>query len=297
MGTKYSIKNMKPKGWWLDINHCIEACKEVKTLKRLQEEYGGCFSAIRRYGFAEECYKYLVVEDSSHRGKPRKNKKPAGWWNSLEHCIEACKECKNLTELHRRYGGCNISIREHGWQDECYKYFNYVRVRQYSREQLEVIAKKYTTYQEFRTHDHGAYASAKSHGILEDICVHMPALKKNKEYGDKPDLESVKEHAKRYTSKSEFQREDPRYYRWAQKHGVLDEACLHMLRKGNKKKRCIYAAEFPDSHAYIGLTYFAERRWADHLRSNGSAVKQHMEKTHRLYRCPRSKSIGRRVDG
>lgn len=279
MGTKYSIKNMKPKGWWLDINHCIEACKEAKTLKKLQEEYGGCFSAIQRYGFKEECYKYLVVGDSSHKGKLRKNKKPAGWWDVLEHCIEACKECKNLTELHKRYGGCNIAIRKHGWQDECYQYLDSFRVKVYTREQLEDIAKKYSTYREFRENDNGAYTAAKSRGILEDICAHMPPLKKNKVYEDKPDLESVREHAKRYTSRSEFQRKDSRYYQWALNHGVVDEVCQHMLRRGNQKKRCIYAAEFSDKHAYIGLTYFAERRWADHLRSGNSAVKQYMDKT------------------
>ena len=38
-----------------------------------------------------------------------------------------------------------------------------------------------------------------------------------------------------------------------------------MKRKGNLKKRCIYAATFEDGYAYIGLTWNTADRWQRHM--------------------------------
>lgn len=229
------------------------------------------------HGWKDECYKYLEIGNTTHATK-RPNKRPAGWWDNLEHCIEACKECKNTQELHKKFGGCHIAIRKHGWQKECYKYMQ-VRTREYTSKQLQDIALKYSSYKEFREKSVGAYCSAKNKGILEEICKHMPTRRKTTKYADKPNYDSCKEHALRFDSRSKFQKEDNRYYGWALRHGIIDEICAHMPIRGNQKKRCIYAAEFEDKCAYIGLTYFAERRWADHLRQQNSAVKKHIDTT------------------
>lgn len=270
-GTKY------PSGWWNDKERCIEECKKWKTLQALREHQSGCLMSIHKHSWKEECYKYLELGDQSHATK-RPNKRPAGWWNDLQHCIDACKQCRNTTELHKKFGGCQHSIRKHGWQIQCYQYMC-IRVKEYSREQLQEIALKYSTYKEFRKNDLGAYDGARKRGILEEICSHMPKLRKNNVYEDKPDYKSCYQHARKFSSRSEFEKEDNRYYTYARKNGILDEICTHMLRRGNKKKRCIYAAEFDDNCAYIGLTYFAERRWSDHMRTKNSAVNKHVEET------------------
>lgn len=47
------------------------------------------------------------------------NKKyPDGWWDVLEHCIEASRECCGSRELVKKYGGCYNSVRKHGWGDK-----------------------------------------------------------------------------------------------------------------------------------------------------------------------------------
>ena len=276
--VKYNTKRTKsPSGWWNDKDRCIEECKKWKTLQALRENQGGCLRSIYRNGWKEECYKYLEIGDQRHATR-RHNKRPSGWWNDLQHCIDACKECRNIKELHKKYGGCQQSIRKHGWQEMCYRHMC-VRVKEYTHEQLQEIALKYSTYKEFRENDIGAYEGAKKRGILEEICSHMPELCKTKVYEDKPNFNSCCQHAQRFSSRSEFEKKDNRYYTYARKNGILDEICIHMLRRGNKKKRCIYAVEFEDHCAYIGLTYFAERRWSDHMRTKNSAVNKHMEKT------------------
>lgn len=272
-----SKKVVRPSGWWQNKEHCIEECKKQKTLSVLKEHSGGCFASIRKNGWKDECYSFLTIGDSAHHGK-RPNKRNSGYWNTLENCIYACKKCKNTEELHKKYGGAVNSIRKHGWESICYKYLN-VRTRKYTYEQLENIARSFATYKEFREKASGAFYAAKKREILDKICSHMPQPRKTMHYEDKPNYESCKQKAALYTSRSEFRKKDMRYYSWAQRHDVLDHICSHMPRKGNKKKRCVYVAEFPDNCAYIGLTYFAERRWADHLRSNNSAVKKHIDET------------------
>ena len=77
-----------PSGWWNDKDHCIEECKKWKTLNALRENQGGCLISIHRHGWKEECYRYLELGDQSHATK-RPNKRPAGWWDDLQHCNTA----------------------------------------------------------------------------------------------------------------------------------------------------------------------------------------------------------------
>lgn len=60
---------------------------------------------------------------------------------------------------------------------------------------------------------------------------------------------------------------------------VRHEAMKHMVPLGNKKWKLIYAYEFPDDTAYVGLTYDEERRQSDHLYEENSAVRRHREQT------------------
>ena len=126
---------------------------------------------------------------------------------------------------------------------------------------------------EFRTKYPGAYSSAKNKNLLERICHHMPPLRKNTKSCIPLTFENCKRIANDIESRSEFQKfENGRWYQYAKRNNILDEVCKHMLLKGNNTKRCIYAAEFNDNSAYIGLTYSTKTRWLDHLRDEESAV-------------------------
>ena len=154
------------------------------------------------------------------------------------------------------------------------------RTREYTTNQLREIAKKCKTHKEFRDNFSGAYSSAKKKGIYNDICKHMPPLKLGTKSSIPLTFENCKKIADELKSRSEFEKfEKGRWYHYAKRNNILDEICKHMPRKGNKKKRCIYAAEFDDNSAYIGLTYFAERRWSNHLRAKDSAVNKHIKES------------------
>ena len=223
------------------------------------------------------CTKHWIDEICSHM--PGKIKRKAGWWNNIDNCIATASLYSSPQELMKAEKGCYASISIHKWQDICYKHMTY-RTREYSIKQLRQIAKSCKSHREFRDNFSGAYSSAKKKGIYNEICSHMPPLRIVTK-GDIPlTFENCRRIANGFKSRSEFQKcENGRWYKYAVRNNILEEVCEHMPRKGNKKKRCIYAAEFDDNCVYIGLTYFAERRWSDHLRAKDSTVYKHIENT------------------
>ena len=201
-----------------------------------------------------------------------KTKYKAGWWDNIENCIATASLYNSPQDLKNAESGCHASISKHKWQDICYKHMNY-RKREYTEQQLIELARECKTHKEFRTKYPGAYSSAKNKSILDKICQHMPPLRKNTKSSIPLTFENCKRIANDFNSRSEFQKfENGRWYQYAKRNNVLDEICEHMPRRGNKKKRCIYAAEFNDNSVYVGLTYFTKRRWSDHLCDKNSAV-------------------------
>lgn len=267
----------------LSGNGCPICSRHVKYTKEVcQNEANkyatrGDFRKNSPKTYSVACTKHWLDEICSHMSGRVKYK--AGWWDDINNCIETASLYNTPQELMRAEKGCYASISKHKWQDICYKHMQY-RTREYSLNQLREIAGKCRTHREFRENFSGAYSAARKNGVYDIICQHMPELRKVKKHEIPLTYDNCKKIAKEFTSRSEFQKiENGRWYQYAIRNNILEEVCEHMPRKGNKKKRCIYAAEFDDNCAYIGLTYFAERRWSDHLRAKDSAVYKHIEKT------------------
>ena len=255
----------------------IKYTKEVCLEEAQKYSSRGEFRKNSQPIYDAACSKNWLDEICSHM--PGKIKKKADWWNNIERCKATASLYTSLEELKNAESGCYASISKHKWQDICYKHMNY-RQREYTEQHLVKLAKECKTHKEFRTKYPGAYSSAKNKNILDKICQHMPPLKKNTKSSMPLTFENCKKIANNFETRSDFQKFDNgRWYQYAQRNNILNEICSHMLRKGNKKKRCIYAAEFDDNSAYIGLTYFAERRWSNHLRAKDSAVNKHIEET------------------
>lgn len=94
--------------------------------------------------------------------------------------------------------------------------------------------------------------------------------------------EACKEVALKFKTKKEFSKTYGGAYASAKKNKWLNDICGHMIPLGNMFYRCIYAYEFTDNSAYIGLTYNIEERNAAHIKSgrkSDSAVRNYMLKT------------------
>ena len=89
--------------------------------------------------------------------------------------------------------------------------------------------------------------------------------------------ELCKEEALKYKSRTDFIIGSPSAYKYSVKNGIFDDICTHMTVYGNLFKRAIYAFEFSDNNAYIGLTYNLSKRKNEHLSSVNVYI--HMNKT------------------
>jgi len=98
--------------------------------------------------------------------------------------------------------------------------------KKWTYDSLLTEAKKYSFKKEFQDGSTGAYIKARRLGILDDICIHMPSRKDRKR---KWSIETVTIEALKYTSRSEFQKENGSAYRAARQLEILEDVCSHMI--------------------------------------------------------------------
>jgi len=130
-------------------------------------------------------------------------------------------------------------------------------------ERLKEAAAPYSFRKEFRKNNCAAYTACERQGLLDICCSHMERLRKPDGYWT---LEKLKMVAALYLSRKEFRKNNHAAYITCEKAGLMDVCCSHMKRLGNLTKRCIYAFEWSNNYAYIGLTYNVERRYSDHIK-------------------------------
>ena len=141
----------------------------------------------------------------------------------------------------------------------------------WTKERCSEEAAKYDTRFAFRNGSPGAYSSAYTHGWISEICQHMRLLRTY--YS----MEECAEEASKYDTKTEFLKKAPLHYSHAIRKGFLNEICGHMKKQGNPQMRVVYAFEFEDNYAYIGLTSNPHRREKEHLVNSSSAVCRHIQ--------------------
>jgi hypothetical protein len=110
-------------------------------------------------------------------------------------------------------------------------------------EALAIEALKYNNKTEFCKGSWGAYQTARSRGILDKICAHMPKRKKIP-YENIPRIwipEKIRIEALKYDDRADFKKYSPGAWSAAQEIGILAEVCSHMPYGGNSSKpeKCI----------------------------------------------------------
>ena len=79
-------------------------------------------------------------------------------------------------------------------------------------------------------------------------------------------FDDCKNAASNYEFRKDFYNNHPTIYNAAVNKKWIDEICSHMMVVGNKLKRMIYCLEFPNNHAYVGLTYNITKRLKGHYK-------------------------------
>jgi hypothetical protein len=100
-------------------------------------------------------------------------------------------------------------------------------------EELAKEARRYKTRTAFQKGSRNAYTAAWRRGLLDELCVHMTAERKN--WTDQ-ELFAI---AASYESRKDFQKNDNAAYQVARRRALLSECCMHMGGKqtgtGNRK--------------------------------------------------------------
>ena len=151
----------------------------------------------------------------------------------------------------------------------------------WTKERCAEEAAKYETKSAFRIGSPGAFSSAYKHGWINEICQNLKLLRTY--YS----MQECANEAKKYNTKTEFLKKAPLHYSHAIRKGFLNEICGHMKKQGNPLLRVVYAFEFADNYAYIGLTSNPHRREKEHLVNSSSAVYRHIQSSNSpyIFRC------------
>lgn len=153
--------------------------------------------------------------------------------------------------------------------------------RDLTDELIAEIAKGFHSRKEFMEADSSAYSTACKRGIIDKVCEHMERLATPAGYWTK---EKCRERAVDYNSRSEFEKACSAAYNAAYKAGWLDDICSHMVPKGNRFKRKIYAFTFSDGYAYVGLAQDPADRYRSHVSGKDrSSVYEHIKESDATY--------------
>lgn len=134
-------------------------------------------------------------------------------------------------------------------------------------------ALKYNTKSDFRKFSQSAYSSSIRNKWIDDVCSHMPIVKRENGYWTKERcaLETLK-----YKTKKEFKSNSNKCYQTVKKNKWYD-LFSHMEITGDMYSRVIYVYEFSDNCVYVGLTYDVNFRNKEHMRKKNSQVNKHIK--------------------
>jgi predicted GIY-YIG superfamily endonuclease len=202
---------------------------------------------------------------------------PKNFWTKEECTKEALKYNSKVDFIKYCVSAYNSAIKN-GWLEEITKHM--IRPTPYNKKWDKNACKnealKYSSRVDFQKKSGSAYVSAYMNGWLDDICSHMQRPANSRIIWNK---ETCRIEALKYKTRSEFSKKAKRAHIVAIKLDILDEICSHMKTCGSLIYRGIYAYEFPDNHAYVGLTYNFDIRHKQHMNHKKSAIYKYIHKT------------------
>ena len=149
----------------------------------------------------------------------------------IKHTLESCKESASKyntrSEWRKNDNSCYQTARNNGWYDECCANMNYMR-KKHTLQSCKENAFKYKTKSEWKKNNASVYQTAYKNGWIDECCVNMTSLRGRK---IKHTLESCKENASKYKSRSEWIKNDISIYQTARGNGWLEECCVNMIKK------------------------------------------------------------------
>ena len=188
-------------------------------------------------------------------------------------CKEEIKKYEYKTDFIKKSPGAYLACKKNGWHLERISKLKVKLNRHWTKEQIIALASKCNSRKEFTQEHKGAYLFALRRGWKDEVLKNLPISFK---YWD---FKSCQKEAKKYNTKKEFRENCGSAYAHASENKFLNEICLHMEVLGSEFKRMIYAYEFSDGCAYVGLTYNEKKRQYEHFYEKRGPVAKHIAKS------------------
>ena len=271
-----SYESARKNGWFEECNkhmiiripnlkNCwtLELCKaealKYTTITEWVKNSNSSYLYARRKEWLEECTK--------HMDKPHK---PKECWT-----LELCKaEALKYTTRTKWIKNSNISYqyaRRKEWLDECIKHM-VISIKKpnnyWTLERCKEEALNYKTRSEWSKNGSGSYQAAIKNGWLDECTEHMVISEK------KPSgywtLERCKAEALKYTTITEWSKNDSGSYSAAKINKWVDECTKHMVKKITKPKgywtleRCLEEA----------LKYTYKKEWERNNKSSYQSARK-----------------------
>ncbi|HIF9072491.1 TPA: GIY-YIG nuclease family protein [Photobacterium damselae] len=141
-----------------------------------------------------------------------------------ERCFIEAQKFTTRGEFQKKASGAYDSALKNKWLNEICQHMDVV-LKSWDKQACQEEAKKYLTRTQFNKGCGSAYNSARNNGWLDEICTHMSSNQKPHGYWTK---ERCQGEAKKYLTKSKFNKGCISAFQKAKRCGWLEEICAHM---------------------------------------------------------------------
>jgi len=146
----------------------------------------------------------------------------------------------------------------------------------WNKETIIEAVRKFKSFEEWIKKDKSqSYSAATKHRLLSDPEVTGHLIKQESRYFGHWTKEKIFKDAKKYNSRSEWQKNSASAYHASLNKNIHKEATGHMKLLGNRFKRCLYTIEIKGKNKiYVGLTHNFKRRIYGHINTKFKKYKK-----------------------
>ena len=230
-------RKKQPNGYWTK-ELVMEEAHKYKSAGDFKKNSKYAYNAAINHGWIKECTWFL---------KPKNAPK----WN-YDTCYEEAQKYSSTTEFRTSSITAYCIARDNGWLEE-YTWLER-RINPFNYDACLSEAKKYQYYNDFRAKSHQFYMYARKRGWLRDYIwlIKEPIVPYNKKWN----YDTCYAEAKKYKTRSEFNKKRPGAYHVARRNGWLaDYTWMPDLSASDAKVDSVYCYVFEEQMAaYVGRT-------------------------------------------
>jgi len=190
-----------------------------------------------------------------------------------EKCLKEINKYQYNGDFKRKSPGAYAACKRNLWHIDKIEKLKVKINRHWTPEAALILARKCKSRIEFRISYPNAYSISMRKNWDNIVMAHLPEIKQ------KWNFDKCQKEAEKYITRTKFNKGAGGAYMYALKNKFLDQICGHMEVVGNEHKRMIYAYEFSDGYAYVGLTYNEKKRQYEHFYEKRGPVAKHIQKT------------------